>query len=85
MQSAVNPSRVSKTFNKVALCEVIEIVGRHTGALLEIVNYNVDVRVTLPVSLHAPLTDFGLLGSQCVAAGDLITLQTITNVEGNGT
>src|ERR1700733_6703819 len=39
---AVNPSCISKTFNKAALCEVIKIVGRRTSALLEIVNYNVD-------------------------------------------
>ena len=50
---AVNPSRVSKTFNEVALREVVEIVGRRTGALLEIVNYNVDVCVILSFSSHA--------------------------------
>ena len=43
---AVNPSRVSKTFNEAALGEVVEIVGRRTDALLEIVNYNVDVCVS---------------------------------------
>jgi len=58
---AVNPSRVSKTFNEAVLREVVEIVGRHTHALLKIVNYNVDE-------------------SQYVAAGDLLALQTITNV-----
>jgi malonyl CoA-acyl carrier protein transacylase len=42
---AVNPSRISKTFNEAALREVVEIVGRRTDALLEIVNYNVDVCV----------------------------------------
>jgi malonyl CoA-acyl carrier protein transacylase len=42
---AVNPSRISKTFNEVALREVVEIVGRRTDALLEIVNYNIDVCV----------------------------------------
>ena len=49
---AVNPSRISKTFNEAVLCEVIKIVGRRTGALLEIVNYNVDVCVLLLVTLR---------------------------------
>jgi fatty acid synthase subunit alpha len=43
---AVNPSRISKTF-EAALCEVVEIVGTRTGALLEIVNYNIDVCVII--------------------------------------
>jgi len=38
---AVNPSRISKTFNEAALREVVEIVGRRTDALLKIVNHNV--------------------------------------------
>ena len=49
---AVNPSRISKTFNEAALREVVEIVGRRTDALLEIVNYNVDVCVSLLVTLR---------------------------------
>jgi len=76
---AVNPSRISKTFNEAALREVVEIVGRRTGALLEIVNYNVDGMCL--ASCHAPLTNSSLFqGSQYVAAGDLLGLQTITNV-----
>ena len=76
---AVNPSRISKTFNEAALCEVVEIVGRRTGALLEIVNYNVDVCVCL-ASCHAPLTNSGLFqGSQYVAAGDLLAWQLSLN------
>ena len=50
---AVNPSRISKTFNEAALREVVEIVGRRTDALLEIVNYNVDVCVSLLVTLRS--------------------------------
>ena len=42
---AINPSRISKTFNEAALREVVEIVGRRTDALLDIAHYNVDVRV----------------------------------------
>jgi fatty acid synthase subunit alpha, fungi type len=40
---AVNPSCISKTFNEAALQEVVDSIGIHTSALLEIVNYNVDV------------------------------------------
>jgi fatty acid synthase subunit alpha, fungi type/fatty acid synthase subunit beta, fungi type len=49
---AVNPSRISKTFNEAALREVVEIVSRRTDALPEIVNYNVDVCVSLLVMLR---------------------------------
>jgi fatty acid synthase subunit alpha, fungi type len=49
---AVNPSCISKTFNEAAIREVVEIVGRHTDSLLEIVNYNVDVCVSLLVTLR---------------------------------
>ncbi|KAI9832727.1 MAG: beta subunit of fatty acid synthetase [Phylliscum demangeonii] len=38
---AVNPSRISKTFNEQALQYVVETVAEETKWLLEIVNYNV--------------------------------------------
>ncbi|KAJ5261466.1 hypothetical protein N7478_012061 [Penicillium angulare] len=38
---AVNPSRISKTFNEPALQYVVENISEQTGWLLEIVNYNV--------------------------------------------
>lgn len=38
---AVNPSRVSKTFNEQALQFVVENIAEETGWLLEIVNYNI--------------------------------------------
>ncbi|MCJ1306830.1 beta subunit of fatty acid synthetase [Agyrium rufum] len=38
---AVNPSRISKTFNEQALQYVVENIAEETGLLLEIVNYNV--------------------------------------------
>ncbi|KAI4197359.1 MAG: hypothetical protein LQ350_005980 [Teloschistes chrysophthalmus] len=38
---AVNPSRISKTFNESALQYVVENIAEETGWLLEIVNYNV--------------------------------------------
>jgi fatty acid synthase subunit alpha, fungi type len=41
---AVNPSRVHKTFNDAALREVVDSISLSTSSLLEIVNYNVEVR-----------------------------------------
>ena len=38
---AVNPSRISKTFNEQALQYVVENISETTGWLIEIVNYNV--------------------------------------------
>jgi len=38
---AVNPSRISKTFNEQALQYVVENIAEKTGWLVEIVNYNV--------------------------------------------
>ncbi|RMZ83358.1 hypothetical protein DV737_g1656, partial [Chaetothyriales sp. CBS 132003] len=38
---AVNPSRISKTFNEPALQFVVENIAQTTGWLVEIVNYNV--------------------------------------------
>ena len=40
---AVNPSRISKTFNDAALREVVESIATRTGCLVEIVNFNVEV------------------------------------------
>ena len=40
---AVNPSRISKTFNEPALREVVDSISTKGGILLEIVNFNVDV------------------------------------------
>ncbi|KAJ7082253.1 hypothetical protein B0H15DRAFT_785828 [Mycena belliarum] len=58
---AVNPSRIFKTFTDAALREVVDSIATSTGALLEIVNYNVE-------------------GQQYVCAGELVALQTMTNV-----
>jgi fatty acid synthase subunit alpha len=41
---AVNPSRIGKSFNDAALREVVDTVSHQTSLLLEIVNYNVEVR-----------------------------------------
>ncbi|KAF7546585.1 hypothetical protein G7Z17_g8332 [Cylindrodendrum hubeiense] len=38
---AVNPSRISKTFNEAALQFVVDKIAEETGWLLEIVNYNI--------------------------------------------
>lgn len=40
---AINPGRVSKTFNEAALREVVDTVSTKGSVLLEIVNFNVDV------------------------------------------
>ena len=40
---AVNPGRVSKSFNDQALREVVDSIAHRTELLLEIVNYNVEV------------------------------------------
>ena len=48
---AVNPSRISKTFSDAALREVVDSIATLTGTLLEIVNYNVEVRHILPLKL----------------------------------
>ena len=42
---AVNPSRISKTFNDAALREVVDSIATRTSTLLEIVNFNVEVRL----------------------------------------
>ena len=47
----VNPSHVSKTFSDAALREVVNSIATLTGTLLEIVNYNVEVRHILPLKL----------------------------------
>ncbi|KAG0684342.1 beta subunit of fatty acid synthetase [Pichia californica] len=39
---AVNPSRISSTFNDAALRFVVDHISKQTGWLLEIVNYNVE-------------------------------------------
>lgn len=41
---AVNPSRISPTFSDAALREVVDSISSITNALLEIVNFNVEVR-----------------------------------------
>ena len=62
---AVNPSRISKTFNEQALQYVVENIAEETKWLLEIVNYNVanmqyvcagDVSSLLTYRSHAMLT-----------------------------
>ena len=49
---AVNPSRISKTFDDAALCEVVETISGKTGLLLQIVNYNVEVCSFFPFRLQ---------------------------------
>jgi fatty acid synthase subunit alpha len=41
---AVNPSRVSKTFDDAALREIVNTISNGRDCLVEIVNFNVEVR-----------------------------------------
>lgn len=75
---AVNPSRISKSFSDAALREVIDNISVLTGTLLEIVNYNVEVCAS--VLFSRPFSFFFLQGQQYVCAGELVALQTMTNV-----
>jgi fatty acid synthase subunit alpha len=76
---AVNPSRISKSFSDAALRGVVESIALHTGTLLEIVNYNVEVcnSTSLYSLIHAL---YVLQGQQYVCAGGLVALQTMSNV-----
>lgn len=76
---AVNPSRISKTFSDAALREVVDSIATRTGCLLEIVNYNVEVCRTFNIIFQTVLLIFDQ-GQQYVCAGELVTLQTLTNV-----
>ena len=49
---AVNPSRVSTTFSDAALREVDDSIATCTASLLEIVNYNVEVSLTILAAIH---------------------------------
>jgi hypothetical protein len=40
---AVNPSRVCKTFDDAALCEIVNTISNGRDCLLEIVDFNVEV------------------------------------------
>lgn len=55
---AVNPSRISKTFNDAALREVVETITQRTGCLLEIVNFNVEVSCVRLKPLEPSLIHF---------------------------
>jgi fatty acid synthase subunit alpha len=49
---AVNPSRVGKSFNDVALCEIVNTTLNGRSYLLEVGNFNVEVRRLFFMSLH---------------------------------
>ena len=53
----VNPNRVSPTFSDAALREVVDSIATRIASLLEIVNYNLNVEVSL-VFLTAIHLDF---------------------------
>lgn len=75
---AVNPSRVSKTLNEGVLREVVEIVGHRTEPYSR---SSTTTSTYVSRSLSCSVTNSDILqGSQYVAAGDLLALQTPTNV-----
>ena len=52
---AVNPSRISPSFNDSALREVVDDISRKTNCLLEIVNFNVEVCPIFSLTYNFPL------------------------------
>ena len=68
---AVNPSRISKTFNDAALREVVDAVSHRSDRLLEIVNFNVEVCVPVTCDLQLLMVSAGsairLCGRACRA------------------
>ena len=77
---AVNPSRISTSFNDSALREVVDDISRKTNCLLEIVNFNVEVCFTFFRLGCGCLPSGYFQGQQYVCAGELVALQTMTNV-----
>lgn len=60
---AVNPSRISKTFNEQALQYVVDNIAEETKWLLEVVNYNVaNQQYVCAGDVSAPLPDAFPLG-----------------------
>ena len=48
---AVNPSHIGKTFNDTALREIVNMIANGRDCLLEIVNFNIEVRKQFFISL----------------------------------
>ena len=74
---AVNPSRVGKTFDDAALREIVNTITNDRGCLLEIVNFNVEVRKQF-LFLYV-VTDMPVRATICVRGG-ACALLTLTNV-----
>ncbi|KAM5463518.1 putative PKS/NRPS-like protein biosynthetic cluster [Microsporum audouinii] len=67
---AVNPTRVSKTFSQADLKWCVEEIARHTGGLLEIVNYNIlDIQYVCAGDLKGLATLTALMDA--LTSGDL--------------
>ncbi|OUM53448.1 hypothetical protein BVG19_g2729 [[Candida] boidinii] len=79
---AVNPSRVSKTFNDSALRFVVEHISKQTGWLLEIVNYNVENQQYVTAGdLRALDTLTNTLNVFKIQKIDILKLQEIMSLE----
>ncbi len=67
---AVNPSRISKTFDDLSLREVVDSISRETNLLLEIVKNNVEVNAQFSV-FRCMTSNFNTQGQQCCARESL--------------
>ncbi|KAG7748821.1 hypothetical protein KL912_001883 [Ogataea haglerorum] len=79
---AVNPSRVSPTFNDSALRFVVEHISKQTGWLLEIVNFNVENQQYVAAGdLRALDTLSNTLNVFKIQKIDIVKLQEIMSLE----
>ncbi|CUM64807.1 uncharacterized protein PRCAT00002420001 [Priceomyces carsonii] len=79
---AVNPTRVSPTFNDAALRFVVDEISSKTGWLLEIVNYNVeDTQYVTAGDLRALDTLTNVLNVMKVNKIDIVKLQATMSIE----
>ncbi|TID30496.1 hypothetical protein CANINC_000849 [Pichia inconspicua] len=79
---AVNPSRISATFNDAALRFVVDHISKQTGWLLEIVNYNVENQQYVTAGdLRALDTLTNTLNVFKIQKIDIVKLQEMMSIE----
>lgn len=79
---AVNPSRVSKTFNESALREIVDTISKQKDTLLQIVNLNVaNQQYVCAGELRALMTLTNVLNLLKVQKIDLVKLADIMTLE----
>ncbi len=69
MLCAVNPSCVGKTFDDAIFCEIVDTISNGRDCLLENVNFNVEVRIHIFMSL---LTDMPIRANNMGVLGSLL-------------